>query len=157
MFCIQHHKHWHTVVSASWNWRSLTESWATVGNLWVSLEPNIRWHYEVLLWLSQSDVDKLLHFRQHVSVVLPVEHHGKLFHCAIIWSRNNTITTKNVSSFYTMEHLRWLLCNWLWDICTIKKILVVEIKVSLPIVKCLCHFFVNTGFKVLCLNIHFFT
>ena len=55
-----------------------------VGAVWVSVEPNIRWHYEVLLWSSRSDVHKLLHFPQHVSVVLPVEHHEKLFHCAII-------------------------------------------------------------------------
>ena len=51
---------------------------------WVSVKPNIRWHYEVLLWSSQSHVSKLLHFTQHVSVVLPVEHHEKLFHCAVI-------------------------------------------------------------------------
>jgi len=36
------------------------------------------------------------------------------------------------------------------------KILVVGIKVSLPIVKCLCYFVVYPGFKGLCLNIHFF-
>ena len=46
--------------------------------MWVSVEPNVRWHYEVLLWLSLSDVHKLLHFTQHVSVVLPVERHEKL-------------------------------------------------------------------------------
>ena len=48
----------------------------------VSVEPNIRWHYEVLLWSSRSDVHKLLVFKQHVSIVLPVEHHGKL--CFIV-------------------------------------------------------------------------
>ena len=42
--------------------------------MWVSVGPNIRWHYEVLLWSSRSDVRKLLRFTQHVSVVLPVEH-----------------------------------------------------------------------------------
>ena len=57
----------------------------------------------------------------------------------IIWS-SNRITIENVLCFYTVEHLRWLLCNWLWDICTIWKILVVGIKVPLPTVKCLCHF-----------------
>ena len=123
--------------------------------MWVSVEHNIRWHYEVLLWSSQSDVRKLLHFTKHVSVVLPVEHHEKLFHCAIIRSRNN-ITIENVLSFYTVEHLRWLLCNWLWGICTVLKLLMVGIKGSLAIVKCLCHF-VNNGFKGLCLNIHLFT
>jgi len=48
----------------------------------VSVEPNIRWHYEVLLCSSQSDVHKLLHFTQHVSVVLHVEHHEEL--CFIV-------------------------------------------------------------------------
>ena len=120
MPCIQHHEHCLTycVVSASQNWRSLTENFATVGAVWVSVEPNIRLHYVVLLWSSQSDVHKFLHLTQHESVVLPVKHHEKLFHCAIIWSINN-ITIENVLSFYTLEHLRWLLCNWLWDICTI--------------------------------------
>ena len=46
--------------------------------MWVSVEPNIRWHYEVLLWLSRSDVPKLPRFTQHVSVVLLVEHPEKL-------------------------------------------------------------------------------
>jgi len=50
----------------------------------VSVEPNIRWHYEVLLWSSLSDVGELLHFTQHVTVVLPVEHHKKL--CSIVLS-----------------------------------------------------------------------
>jgi hypothetical protein len=50
--------------------------------VWVSVEPNIRWHYEVLLWSSQSDVCKILHFKHHVSVVLPVEHNEKL--CPIV-------------------------------------------------------------------------
>ena len=48
----------------------------------VSVEPNIRWQYAVLLWLSRSDVRKLLRFKQHVSVVFPVEHHEKL--CFIV-------------------------------------------------------------------------
>jgi len=60
----------------------LTESFARVGPVWVSVEPNIRWHYAVLLWSSRSYVRKLLHFTQHVSVVLPVEHHEKL--CFIV-------------------------------------------------------------------------
>ena len=66
---------------------------------------------------------------------------------------------KCVVIFYTVERLRWLLSNFGGDICTIQKILVVGIKVSLPSVKYLCHFcfFVNIGFKGLCLNIHFFT
>jgi len=46
--------------------------------VWVSVESNIRWHFEVLLWLSRSDIRKVLHFTQHVIVVLPVEHHEKL-------------------------------------------------------------------------------
>jgi len=73
---IQHHEHCLTycAVSASEKWRSLTENFARVGPVWVSVEPNIRWHYEVLLWSSRSDVRKLLRFTQHVSVVLPVEH-----------------------------------------------------------------------------------
>ena len=37
--------------------------------MWVYVEPNIRWHYEVLMWSSQSDVCKLILFTQHVSVV----------------------------------------------------------------------------------------
>ena len=48
----------------------------------VSMEPNMRWHNKVLLWSSRSDVHKLLHFTQHVSVALPVEHHEKL--CFIV-------------------------------------------------------------------------
>ena len=50
--------------------------------MWVSMEPDIRWHNEVLLWLSGSDVCKLLRFTQHMSIVLPVEHHEKL--CFIV-------------------------------------------------------------------------
>ena len=72
------------------------------------MEPNIRWQYEVLLWSSWLDVCKLLCFTQHVSVVLPVEHHEKLLNCA-----SNNITMENVLSFYVMEHLRFL-CNCLW-------------------------------------------
>ena len=53
------------------------ENFARVGAVWVSVEPNIRLHYEVLLWSSRSDVRKLLRFTQHVSVALPVEHHEK--------------------------------------------------------------------------------
>jgi len=80
------------------------------------VEPNIRWHFEVSQWLSRSDVRKILHFTQHVSVVLPFEHYEKL--CFIVPSFESG-TIENVLSFYTMEHLRWLLCNWLWDICTV--------------------------------------
>ena len=42
------------------------------------MQPDIGWHYEVLLCSSRSDVGKLLHFTQHVSVVLRVEHHEEL-------------------------------------------------------------------------------
>jgi hypothetical protein len=45
--------------------------------VWVSVEPNIRWHCEVLLWSSRSDVCKLLCFTQYVLVVLLVEHQEK--------------------------------------------------------------------------------
>ncbi len=51
-----------------------------------------------------------------------------------------TILLSKCVVIFTMEHLRWLLCNWLWDIHTIWKILMVGIKVSLPTVMCLCHF-----------------
>jgi len=34
----------------------MTENFAKVGTVWVSVKPNIQWHYEVLLWLSRSDV-----------------------------------------------------------------------------------------------------
>jgi len=60
----------------------LTENFARVGPVWVSVEPNIRRQYEVLLWSSRSHIRKLLHFTQHVSVVLPVEYHEKL--CFIV-------------------------------------------------------------------------
>jgi len=60
----------------------LTENFARVGTVWVSVEPNVRWQNEVLLWSSWSDFRKLLHFTQHVSIVLPVEHHEKL--CFIV-------------------------------------------------------------------------
>jgi len=50
--------------------------------VWVSVESNIRWQYEVLLWSSQSDVRKLLRFKHYVNVVLPVEHHEVL--CFIV-------------------------------------------------------------------------
>ena len=84
MPCIQHHEHCLTycAVSASENWKSLTENFARVGTLWMSVGPNIRWQYEVLLWSSQSDVHKHLSFTKHVSVVHPVEHHKKL--CFIV-------------------------------------------------------------------------
>ena len=59
-----------------------TEGFARVGAVWMSVEPNIRWHYEVLLWSSWSDDRKLLRVTKHVSVVLPVEHHEKL--CFIV-------------------------------------------------------------------------
>ncbi len=59
----------------------MTENFARVGAVSGSVEPNIRWHYEDLLWSSRSDVRKL-RFTQHVSVVLPVEHHEKL--CFIV-------------------------------------------------------------------------
>jgi len=52
--------------------------------VWVSVEPNIRWHFEVLLWSSQSGVHKLIRFTQHVIVVLCVEHHEKL--CFVVLS-----------------------------------------------------------------------
>jgi hypothetical protein len=47
--------------------RSLTENFARVEAVWV---PNIRWHYEVLLWSSWSGLRELLHFTQLVNVVL---------------------------------------------------------------------------------------
>ena len=47
-----------------------------------SVEPNIRWQYEVLLWSFRSDVRKLLCFTQHVSILLPVDRHEKL--CFIV-------------------------------------------------------------------------
>ena len=86
MPCIWHHEHCLTycVVSANCNWRSLTENFATVGAVWVPVDPNIRWQYEVLLGSSQSNVRKLLCFTQHVSVVLLVEHHEQL--CFIVLS-----------------------------------------------------------------------
>ena len=52
--------------------------------MWVSVEFNIRWHFEVLLCFSRSDFHKILCVTQHVSVVLPVEHHRKL--CLIVSS-----------------------------------------------------------------------
>jgi len=55
----------------------LTQNFAIVGAVWVSVEPNIMWQY-----LARSDVRKLLHFTQHVSVVLLVEHHEEL--CFIV-------------------------------------------------------------------------
>ena len=64
MPCIQNHEH------------CLTENFAKTVALWVSVEPNIRWHYEVLMWSSQSDESELI--TQHVNVVLPVGHHEKL-------------------------------------------------------------------------------
>jgi len=84
MPCIQHHELCLTycAVSASENGRSLTGNFARVGSVWVSVEPNIRWQYEVLLWSSRSDVRKLVRFTQHVSILLPVEHHEKL--CFIV-------------------------------------------------------------------------
>jgi len=60
----------------------LTENFARVGSVWVSVEPNIRWQYEVLLRSSRPDVLKHLRFTQHVSVVLPVKHNEKL--CYIV-------------------------------------------------------------------------
>ena len=104
MPCIQHHEHclMYCVVSSSQKWRRLTENFATVGAVWVSMEPNIRLHYKVLLWSSQSDVHELLHFTQHVSVVLPVEHHEKL--CII------------VPSFEAGTILLSKMCCHLWNI-----------------------------------------
>ena len=76
MQCIQYHEHCVTycAVFASENRRSLTENFARFGALWVFVEPNIRWQYEVLLWSSRPDVSKLVRFTRHVSVVLPGEH-----------------------------------------------------------------------------------
>ena len=83
-------------------------------------------------WGRLGQMFILLHFTQHVSVVLLVEQHEKL--CFIVPSfEAGTILLSKVLSFYKMEHLRWLLCNWLWNICTILKLLVVGIKVSLPL------------------------
>ena len=64
--------------------------------MWVSVEPNIRWHYEVLLWLSQSDVHKLLCFTQHVIVVLPVEHNEKLCFIVSIFEAGAILLLKSV-------------------------------------------------------------
>ena len=73
-----------------------------------------------------------------------------------MWMLLSLWNTMKIVSFYTMEHLRWLLCNWFWDICTIYKILVVGIKLSLPIVKRLCPFFVLVlkGYIWLYLSLH---
>jgi len=105
-----------------WELKTFDRKFARVGAVWVSVEPNIRWQYEVLLGSSRSDVRRLLRFTQHVSVVLLVEQHEKL--CFIVPSfETGTILLSKVLSFYTMEHLRWLLCKWLWDIHTIQKLL----------------------------------
>ena len=128
----------------------------------MSMEPNVRWHFEVLLWLSRSDVCKLLLFTQHVTVVLPVELFEKL--CFIVPSfEAGKILLSNMC-------FHFFLCNGTSEMVFVQlvvgymyiythnlKILVVGNKVSLPIVKCLCHFVVYPGFKGLCLNIHFFT
>ena len=102
---MQHHEHCLTycAVSASENWRSLTENFARVGSVWVSVEPNIRWHYDILLWSSRSDVRKLS-VSHGVSVVLSVGHHEKL--CFI------------VSSFEAGTMLLWKMCSRFiqWDI-----------------------------------------
>jgi len=51
----------------------LTENFARVWAVWVSVEPNVRWHYEVLMWSSQSDICKFMHSTQHVCAVEPHE------------------------------------------------------------------------------------
>ena len=79
MRCIQQHEHCHTVHFLQVRTEEVfTENFAKVGAVWVSVESNIRWHYEVLLWSSWSDDRKLLHVTQHVNVVLSVEHDEKL-------------------------------------------------------------------------------
>ena len=72
MPCIQHHEHCMTywAVSTSENWRSLTENLARVEAVWVSMEPNVRWHFEVLLWSSRSDVCKLLRFTHNLKILV---------------------------------------------------------------------------------------
>ena len=62
----------------------MTENFPSVGLVCVSVEPNVRWQYGVLLWSSQPDVRKLLCFTQHVSVVLRVEQNEKL--CFVVLS-----------------------------------------------------------------------
>jgi hypothetical protein len=132
--------------------RSLTENFARVEAVWV---PNIRWHYEVLLWSSWSDLCELLHFTQLVNVVLqwnfmkscvPLCHQLKqgqyYYRCVIIL----------YSGTFEMAFVQ-LVLGYLYNI----EILVEGIKVSFLIVKYLCHSFVNTGFKGLCVNIHCFT
>jgi len=147
MPCIQHHEFWHTVqflqVRTEDVWQKILQE---LGAVWVSVEPNIRWQCEVLLWLSRSDVCKLFHFTQHVSIVPPVEHHEKLCFVVPSFEAGTILLLKMCCHF--------IQCN-IWDgFCVIGcgiyiqfRNLVLGIKVSLPIVKCPYHFFVNTGFK----------
>jgi len=84
----------------------LTENFARVGAVWVSVEPNIRWQYEALLWSSRPDVRKLLRFTRHVSVVLPVEHNEKL--CFIVPSfEAGTILLLKMCCCHFMQRNIW--------------------------------------------------
>jgi len=77
----------------------LTENFAPVGAVWVSVEPNIKWNYKVLLWPSWSDVHKLLRFTQHVIVVLPMEHHEKLCFVVPLFEAGTVLLSKMCSHF----------------------------------------------------------
>jgi len=104
MPCIQHNEQCltHCAVSSCENWNSLTENFARVWAVWVSVKPNIRWHYEVLMWSSQSDVCKLIRFTQHVSVV---EQHEKL--CFIVPSfEAGTILLSKICCHF----MQWNIC-----------------------------------------------
>ena len=93
----------------------------------------------------------LVNFSVSHSMVLPVEHHEKL--CFIVPSFGaGTILLSKMCHFIQWNIWDGFFCKWLWDICTIWKLLVVGIKVSLPSVKCICLFF----FFLRVLNIHFF-
>ena len=84
------HRHPHCptycVISASENWRSLTENFASVGAVWLSVEPNISWKYEVLLWSSRSDIYKLLCFTQNLCFIVPSFESGTNYYwkCVVI-------------------------------------------------------------------------
>ena len=112
MPCIQHHEHHVTycAVSASENWRSWTQNFARVRAVWVSVEPNIRWQYEALLWSSRPDVHKLLRLTWHVSVVLPVEHNEKL--CFIVQSfEAGTILLLKMCCHFTQRNIWDCFCG----------------------------------------------
>ena len=132
---------WHTVqflqVRTEEVWKKILQELGQCGCLWSLMLGGIM--KSCCGHLSQMFVNFSI---SHSMCCAPSGTPWKVFHFAIIWSRNS-ITIENILSFYTMEHLRWLLCSWLWDICTVQKILVVGIKISLPIVKCLCHFFLG--------------